>query len=167
MASVAFAAPPQVGDPAPTFSLKTIDGKVLALEDLRGKLVVLHFAATWCPFCAAEAPHLEKLYREYRERGVEVCIIDIKEPAPLVAKNARKLGLSFPVLLDTEGEVAQRFAPPSAVQPDLARDEVMIASNLVVDREGRIRFFSLLDSANFDAKLVTLRARLDQLLDPK
>lgn len=165
----ALAAPPQlkIGENAPDFSLRTLGGDELSLAGLRGTVLVLHFAATWCPFCAAEAPHLERLYQEYRARGVTVAIIDIREPTAIVAKNARKLGLTFPVALDAEGDVARSFAPPAEVQPDLARDEVMIASNLIIDREGRIRFFSLLDSAHFDAKLVALRARLDQLLEDK
>jgi len=157
----------KIGESAPTFSLRTIEGKTLTLADMRGKIAVVHFAATWCPFCAAEAPNLEKLYREYRDRGVTVCIVDIKERVSVVQKNARKFGFSFPVLLDPEGAVAQSFAPPPSVQPDLARDEVMIASNLIIDREGKIRFFSLLDSARFDAKLEALRARLDKLLEEK
>jgi hypothetical protein len=53
------------------------------------------------------------------------------------------------------------------VQPDLGRDEVMVASNLLIDREGRIRFFSLLDTAGFDARLVNLRAVLDALLEAR
>jgi peroxiredoxin len=165
----AFAAPapPETDGSAPAFSLRTIGGDELSLAGLRGTVLVLHFAATWCPFCAAEAPHLEKLYQEYRGRGVTVAIVDIREPAAIVAKNARKLGLTFPIALDPEGDVARSFAPPPEVQPDLARDEVMIASNLIIDRDGRIRFFSLLDSAHFDAKLVALRARLDQLLQDK
>lgn len=165
----ACAAPPQpkIGETAPDFSLRTLEGDEISLAGVRGKVLVLHFAATWCPFCAAEAPHLERLHQEYRGRGVTVAIVDIKEPAAIVAKNARKFGLTFPIALDAEGNVAQSFAPPPEIQPDLARDEVMIASNLIIDREGRIRFFSLLDSAYFDAKLVALRARLDQLLEGK
>jgi peroxiredoxin len=157
----------RIDETAPPFSLRTTAGEELSLADLRGSVLVLHFAATWCPFCAAEAPNLEKLHRDYRGRGVRVAIIDIKEPAAIVAKNARKLGLTFPIALDAEGDVARSFAPPPEVQPDLARDEVMIASNLIIDREGRIRFFSLLDSAHFDAKLIALRARLDKLLEDK
>jgi peroxiredoxin len=165
----AWAAPtqPRIDESAPGFSLRTLAGEELSLAGLRGTILVLHFAATWCPFCAAEAPHLEKLYQDYRGRGVMVGIIDIKEPAAIVARNARKFGLTFPIALDPEGEVAQSFAPPSDVLPDLARDEVMIASNLIIDRQGTIRFFSLLDSAQFDAKLVALRSRLDQLLEEK
>jgi peroxiredoxin len=156
-----------VGESAPAFSLRTPEGKTISSDDLKGKITVVHFAATWCPFCAAEAPHLEKLYADYRDRGIAVCVIDVKEPAALVAKNARKFGFSFPVLLDDEGQVARSFAPPASVQPDLSREEVMIASNLIIDREGRIRVFTLLDSARFDAKLVGLRTRLDKLLEEK
>lgn len=165
----ATAAPPQpkIGENAPDFSLPTIAGDEFSLARLRGTVLVLHFAATWCPFCAAEAPHLEKLYQDYRGRGVAVAILDVGEPAAIVAKNARKFGLTFPIALDAQGGVARSFAPPAEVQPDLARDEVMIASNLIIDREGRIRFFSLLDSARFDAKLVALRARLDEIIGGK
>ena len=169
LAGAAMAAPAnlKLDEAAPVFSLKTPEGKTIASADLRGSLIVVHFAATWCPYCAAEAPNLEKLYRDYRERGVLVYLIDVKEPAGIVTKNVRKFGFSFPVLLDPEGTVAQSFAPPATILPDLARDEVMIASNLIIDREGKIRFFSLLDSAHFDAKLVGLRAQLDKLLEEK
>lgn len=70
---------------------------------------------------------------------------------------------SFPVLLDSDGEVSASFAP-AGVLPDLPRDQVPIASNLIIDPEGEIQFYSLLDSANFDAKLIQLKARLDELL---
>jgi hypothetical protein len=51
------------------------------------------------------------------------------------------------------------------VLPDLPRDQIPIASNLIIDREGRIQFYSLLDSRNFDAKLIALKARLDEPLE--
>jgi len=63
-----------------------------------------------------------------------------------------------------QGDVALR---PADALPDLPRDQVPIASNLIIDREGIIRFFTLLDSANFDARLVALRTRLDELLAAK
>lgn len=76
---------------------------------------------------------------------------------------AQRCEFSFPVLLDPDGKATEAYAPPG-VLPDLPRNQVPIASNLIIDREGRIRFFSLLDSANFDARLVALRARLEELL---
>jgi len=140
---------------------------MLALTDLRGKFVVLHFAATWCPFCGAEAPHLEKLHENYCDKGVAVVIIDVKEGKSKVAKMAKKFGRTFPVLLDADGLVAKDFAPPPDVLPDLARDEVMIASNLLIDPEGKIQFFSLLDTGDFDAKLIKLQQQLNELLGIK
>ena len=149
---------------APQFSLPDLQGNMITSESFRGKLVVIHFATTWCPFCNAEAPHLEALYKEYRQRGVEVLIIDVQEPRELIAERLRdKFNLSFPVLVDLDGAVAARFAPPD-VLPDLSRAEVMLASNLILDREGKIRLMSLLDSQNFDAKLVSVKQKLDSLL---
>lgn len=164
-ASGAADATPSVDGLAPEFSLKSLEGQPVALSQMRGRFVVIHFAATWCPFCNAELPHLIALDKAYKDKGVQVLIVDVKERKSTVERMARKFGVGFPVLLDEDGAVAKRFAPPKSVQPDLGRDEVMIASNLVIDKEGRIRFFSLLDTARFDAKLVALRALLDGLLE--
>jgi len=94
---------------------------------------------------------------------VQALVIDVLEDAEKAAAWARERGWSIPVLLDLDGKVATRYAP-EGVQPDLPRDQVPIASNLIIDRDGTIRFYSLLDSVNFDARLVALKARLDELL---
>lgn len=149
---------------APEFSLQSLNNETVSLEDFKGKILVLHIATTWCPFCNAEAPHLEKLYQDYKDKNVEVLIIDVKEPKELVQKQLKeKHGLSFPIALDPEGKVAASFAPKD-ILPDLSRDEVMLASNLIIDKEGKIQFMSLLDSRNFDAELVELKKRLNELL---
>lgn len=148
----------------PSFELRDLEGNAVSSEVYRGKFLVVHIAATWCPFCNAEAPYLEKLYRDFKDRNVEVLIIDVKESPALVKEKLQdRFNFSFPVLLDTDGRVAASFAP-EGVLPDLARDEVMLASNMLIDPEGNIRFLSLLDSRNFDAKLVGLRAALDDAL---
>lgn len=153
-----------IGQPAPEFELPDLQGKMVSLSSFQGQFVVIHIATTWCPFCNAEAPYLEQLSQEYKDKNVRVLIIDVKEPGELVkAKLKDKFNLSFPVLLDSDGLVAASYAP-EGVLPDLARDEVMLASNLLIDAEGRIQFMSLLDSKNFDAKLVDLRKRLDAFL---
>lgn len=150
--------------PAPDFTLEDLDGQLVQLSDYRGKIVVLHIATTWCPFCNAEAPHLEQLSKDYREKEVVVLIIDVKEPKELVLEKLKEHHqLTFPILLDTDGSVAASYAPED-VLPDLARDEVMLASNLLIDREGQIRFMSLLDSKNFDAELKELKEYLNELL---
>ena len=146
------------------FSLKSTDGKTVNLSDYIGKFVVVHIATTWCPYCNAEAPYLEEIYKEYKDRNVVVLIIDVKEPLGLVKERIKnRFELSFPVLLDTDGAVASSFAPVD-VLPELARDEIMLASNFLIDPQGEIQYMSLLDTKNFDVKLVHLKKRLNELL---
>ena len=153
-----------LGESALNFNLPDLNGEMISLSSLKGNIIVIHFGATWCPFCNAEAPHLEQLYQDYKAQGVKVFYIDVKETAELVQEKLQdRFNFSFPLLLDSDGSVAASYCPPD-VQPDLARDEVMIASNLLIDTEGKIQFFSLLDSEGFDAKLTELKAILDALL---
>lgn len=154
---------PMIGQAAPPFKLMGLDGGAYSLDQFRGNYVVVHFAATWCPFCNAEAPHLEQLSKDYQQKGVQVFIIDVKETNELVTRWLQKFNFSFPVLLDEDGSVSAKYAP-EGVQPDLARDEVPLASNLIIDKEGKIRFYSLLNTTDFDAKLRKVRQKLDELL---
>lgn len=154
---------PMLGQPAPLFALNALNGKAYSLGQLKGNYVVIHFATTWCPFCNAEAPNLEKLYKEYREKGVEVFIVDVAEGKELVERSFSRFNFSFPILLDADGKVSASYAP-EGVQPDLERQEVPIASNLIIDKEGNIRFYSLLNTTAFDAKLTKLKQKLDELI---
>ena len=90
-------------------------------------------------------------------------MINVLEPKAKAARWRKALKWTIPVLLDLDGEVATRYAPPDML-PDLPRDQVPIASNLIIDQKGIIRFYSLLDTRTFDAKLVDLKTRLDRLL---
>ncbi len=149
---------------SPNFNLFSTGGEKVGLKDFKGKFVVVHIATTWCPYCNAEAPYLEEIYQEYQDKNVEVLIIDVKESKELVTQLIKdRFNLSFPVLLDSDGAVAASFAPED-ILPELARDEIMLASNLLIDPEGNIQFMSLLDTKNFDVKLVHLKKRLNELL---
>lgn len=106
---------------------------------------------------------MEALWQKYKSRNVQVLIIDVKENKETAAKWAEARKFSFPILLDPDGKVSASYAPPD-VLPDLAREEVCIASNLLIDPDRKIRFFSLLDTQSFDAKLIALTKRLDELL---
>lgn len=153
-----------LGEKAPEFTLTDLDGSTKRLSDYAGKFLVIHFATTWCPFCNAEAPTLEKISQQYKDQDVEVLIIDVKEDKKLVQEKLQnRFNFSFPILLDAEGKVAASYAP-EGVLPDLTRDEVVLASNLLIDPEGKIQFYSLLDSKDFDAELVALQKRLHELL---
>ncbi len=149
---------------APDFELLSTEGTPIRLSDYSGQVVVLHIATTWCPYCNAEAPYLEQLSRDYKDRGVVVLIIDVKEPKALVQEKwVQQHQLSFPVVLDTDGTVAASFAPKE-VLPELARDEIMLASNIIIDQNGNMPFMSLLDTKNFDSKLIHVKNKLDELL---
>jgi len=154
---------PMLGQAAPLFTLNDTNGNSYSLEQMKGKTTVIHFATTWCPFCNAEAPYLEQLYKEYKDRGVQIFIVDVMEEKDLVERWFKRFNFSFPVLLDTHGKVSASYAPDK-VQPDLARHEVPIASNLIIDKEGNIVFYSLLNTTAFDAKLLKLKEKLGELL---
>lgn len=94
---------------------------------------------------------------------MQVLVIDVKESLEETLAYAGRWKFSFPVLLDSDGQVTAAYAP-EGVLPDLPRDSVPIASNLLIDRDGVIRFYSLLDTTSFDAQLVALRARLEEVL---
>jgi thiol-disulfide isomerase/thioredoxin len=98
---------PMLGQIAPSFTLSDLNCKTYSLDQLKGKFVVIHFATTWCPFCNAEAPNLEQLYKEYKDKGVAVFIVDVKEGKELIEKSFGRFNFSFPVLLDADGKSLQ------------------------------------------------------------
>ena len=63
------------GDPAPNFQLRDMNGRVVALSDLRGKVVLLNFWATWCGPCRVEMPAMERLYRAYDRKDFEILAV--------------------------------------------------------------------------------------------
>jgi thiol-disulfide isomerase/thioredoxin len=90
-----------VGSAAPAFALKTPAGKAVALERLRGKAVLLEFFASWCPHCAAEAPHLRRLALSLPRRKVAFVSVNAdSEDGPSVFAYHVWFGLPFPAALD-------------------------------------------------------------------
>ncbi len=93
----------RVGEKAPDFELKSLDGKTVKLSDYRGKKVILNFWATWCPPCKAEMPDIQKYYNE-ADDNVEILAVNI-DPQYDVKKFVRDANVTFPVLLDSKDEV--------------------------------------------------------------
>jgi len=114
------------GAPAPDFKLKDLQGATVRLSDLRGKGVVLHFWATWCPHCLSEMPLLQKIEAPLRSKGVRILGVNLGEPRRTVERYVREHGLGFPILLDARGKAAQAFGVTG------------LPATVVVDREGRI-----------------------------
>jgi peroxiredoxin len=92
--------PSQEKPPAPAFLLNDSDGNVVRLDDLRGKVVLLNFWATWCPPCRLEMPSLEALHRQLGLRGLAVLAVATRDDASDVRSFFNEHRLSFPALLD-------------------------------------------------------------------
>jgi DsbE subfamily thiol:disulfide oxidoreductase len=90
---------------APDFTLSKPDGSKVSLKDYRGKVVFLNFWATWCPSCRTEMPDMEKLYREFKGKGFEIVAVNVKDKRDDAMKFVANMKLTYPIMLDPEGEV--------------------------------------------------------------
>jgi len=113
---------------APDFTLRTMDGPNLRLQEQRGRVVMLNFWATWCGPCRQEMPHLNRLYEKYRASGFVLLGVNVDEDPRNAADVAAKLGLKFPVLLDTDKKVSRLY--------ELAT----MPSTVLIDRDGRVKY---------------------------
>ncbi len=100
---------PLPGYRAPAFTLSTTTGETASLSDYKGRPVVLNFWATWCPPCRAEIPHFQESSVKYNGRAV-ILGIDQGEPLPVVADFGSLLGVTYPLLLDTDSSVNRQYA---------------------------------------------------------
>jgi len=102
-----------VGSVAPTFTLKTPEGKSYSLSQYRGKTVLLEFFATWCPHCNAEAPHLRKIALSFaKNTGLAFLSVNADgETAPSIYAFHRYYGLPYPALVDSSSQPGSFNAP--------------------------------------------------------
>ena len=101
---------PLVGRPAAAFTLTAFDGNPVALEALRGTVVIVNFWASWCnPACYDEAPVLERAWRTYRERGVVVVGVDMQDTAEAAQAFIQRFGLTFANAPDPQGKMAVEY----------------------------------------------------------
>jgi peroxiredoxin len=143
-------AAPQVGFAAPDFTLKTPEGEEYTLSELKGSAVLVNLWATWCPPCRAEMPAIEKMYQEYKDRGLVVLAVDMTyqdNPAD-VAPFIQEYGLTFPILLDETGMVGASYQLRS------------LPSSYFIDRFGIVR--EVVIGGPMSEAL--LRTRIEQIL---
>jgi peroxiredoxin len=134
------------GDVAPSdFELKLTDGTKTSLEELKGKIVVLQFTASWCSVCREEMPHLEKdLWQAYKDKGVVLIGVDRDEPLEKVTAFHKVMNISYPLALDPGAEIFGRFAN---IKSGVTR-------NVVIGRDGRIAYLTrLYDKQEFSSML--------------
>lgn len=140
---------PGLGKPAPEFSLLGLDGTVLRLSDLRGKIVLVNFWATWCVPCRKEFPELVKAYEE-NKGDVVVVGVDLQENVDQVRAFAEDFGARFPIVIDEKGEVADAYRV------------LGLPSSYFIDRDGVLRgqYFGAMTSSIIAERLQ--EARLPQ-----
>ena len=94
------------GEPAPHFVAHTLDGDKLTSESLKGKIVLIEFWATWCPYCKKDKPVVEKLIREFESDGLVVLAVDMGEPRRKVKKFLQEVGQPGQVVLAEDTTLA-------------------------------------------------------------
>jgi cytochrome c biogenesis protein CcmG/thiol:disulfide interchange protein DsbE len=97
---------PMLGRPAPAFSLTLFDGRMLQLEDFRGRVVFLNFWASWCPPCRAEAPALEAAWRHVRDQGVVFVGINTQDDEERARSFVQEFGITYSNGRDAGGRIA-------------------------------------------------------------
>lgn len=102
---------PQKGFLAPDFTLETLEGETITLSDLRGRVVLVNFWATWCPPCRAEMPAFEQAFQDYEKQGFTIVAVNATAQDNLrdIATFVEEFGLSFPIALDIDGSVNEQY----------------------------------------------------------
>lgn len=100
------------GNRAPDFELIDIEGNPVKLSDFRGKAVLLNFWATWCPPCRAEMPHMEKLYKKYKDEKFDIVAVNLtntEKNSGDAKKFVEELGLTFTIPMDEKGVAGAEY----------------------------------------------------------
>jgi cytochrome c biogenesis protein CcmG/thiol:disulfide interchange protein DsbE len=137
-ASAAGRAEIRVGDIPPAVALHDLNGSVVRFPgDYRGKVVILHFWAGGCSSCREEMPDMEALYGKYRKKGLVILAVNVGQRRDIVKGLVRGLGISYPVLLDSEKKMSDKY------------DVVGLPRTYLIDRTGVIRY-KILGSASVE-----------------
>lgn len=135
--------------PARDFTLPLLSGQTLALQDLRGQVVMLDFWSSWCPPCREEAPTLARVYERYKDRGVTFLGVAIWDSEDEVKRFIERNGLRYPNGLDSKGRIAIEYGVKG------------IPEKFFVDRQGNLvrKFIGPVTEERLTAVLDELLAR--------
>jgi peroxiredoxin len=118
----------KVGDEAPNFQLRDLAGNLISLSQLRGKIVLVNFWATWCGPCRVEMPAMEQLYRTFPRKEFEILAISTDPQGAAVTRPfQQEMGFTFPILHDSEYRVGLTYGART------------LPMTFMVDRQGVIR----------------------------
>ncbi len=145
----------KVGDKVPDIVLHLINGTTTSLEQLRGKVVVLQFTASWCPVCRKEMPHLEsEIWQAFKDKNFILIGVDYNEPLKKVEAFKKEMKVTYPFALDPGAKIFTRFAYKGAG----------VTRNVVINPEGKIVFLTrLYNTKEFEA----MKAKIKSLLSIK
>jgi thiol-disulfide isomerase/thioredoxin len=115
----------------PPFSGGTVDGRQVSMTALRGKVVLVNFWASWCPECRPEMPVFERLHLELGTYGFAVVGVNVRETKDAVARYAKELGLTFPLVLDPDGKIGALYGAAG------------LPATFLVGRDGRAVGFAI------------------------
>lgn len=115
------------GQSAPEFQLDYLQhGDAYFPHDFAGKVVVIRFWADWCPFCETEMRAIEPVYQKYRQQGLIVLALNVRQDRETATAFISKLDISYDVLLDREGEVARTYGV------------LGLPTTFIIDRDGML-----------------------------
>ncbi len=126
----------KIGQQMPDFTMTTIDGKTIRSIDLKGKVIMLQFTASWCGVCRKEMPHIEsEIWQKHKDNPNFVLYgIDLDEPLEKVVKFAGDIPVTYPLTLDPKGAIFYQFAEKGAG----------VTRNVIIDKTGKIVFMTRL-----------------------
>jgi peroxiredoxin len=120
------AVPGGAAELAPDFTLKDIQGKDYSLSQFKNKVVVLNFYTVFCMPCREEMPVLNKIYQEYRDKGLQMLGVCLKPEPNQFRALVKMLNLDYPMLAGTDQ------------MPKLYADLVVVPTTFIIDRQGKI-----------------------------
>ena len=119
----------KIGDPSPDFTLKLINGDTISLSDLKGKVTMLQFTASWCSVCRQEMPHIEeKVWQDLHCEQLMVIGVDRDESLETVQKFAEDMKITYPMALDPGADIFGLFADKNSG----------VTRNVIIDKKGII-----------------------------
>jgi peroxiredoxin len=126
----------KIGQQLPDFEMTLADGKTVKTSDLKGKVVMLQFTASWCSVCRKEMPHIEKdIWLKHKSnKNFALYGIDLDEPLDKVKKFAEDIKITYPLALDPGGKIFYTFAEKNAG----------VTRNIIVDKTGKIVYLTRL-----------------------
>jgi len=129
---------------APDFTLKSLEGNNLRLEEYRGRVVLINFWASWCGPCRQEMPLLDRLHRRYEDTGFAVLGVNVEGEVKPAQELVDKTKVTFPILIDEGQKVSELY------------DLEAMPSTVVVDRDGVVRYIHLGYKPGDEAKYVDI-----------